>query len=184
LVNLRARAADVEADITFSFGAVGVAAHDGDPVFLHQQGLQRIHPFGGVDAKAAQINPGEIGPFGHPIVDGGEGGVEPRRHMGEVAEVTAVLCHYPEVALGGIYGVEASGRTVGKDNYIGQQVALLGFDDVAEAELTTPALTFVSSPAREIGRQAARRLLTRMQQPELAPNRHIITPNLQKRESA
>jgi LacI family transcriptional regulator of maltose regulon len=73
---------------------------------------------------------------------------------------------------------------VGKDNYIGQQVALLGFDDVAEAELTTPALTFVSSPAREIGRQAARRLLTRMQQPELAPNRHIITPSLQKRESA
>ncbi|MGL4918394.1 MAG: substrate-binding domain-containing protein, partial [Aeromonas allosaccharophila] len=99
-------------------------------------------------------------------------------------KVTAILCHYPEVALGGIYGVEASGRTVGKDNYIGQQVALLGFDDVAEAELTTPALTFVSSPAREIGRQAARRLLTRMQQPELAPNRHIITPNLQKRESA
>ena len=44
----------------------------------------------------------------------------------------------------------------------------------------TPALTFVSSPAREIGRQAAKRLLTRMQQPELAPNRHIITPNLQK----
>ena len=61
---------------------------------------------------------------------------------------------------------------------------LLGFDDVAEAELTSPALTFVSSPAREIGRQAAQRLLTRMQQPELAPKRHIITPNLQKRASA
>ncbi|MGL5074110.1 MAG: substrate-binding domain-containing protein, partial [Aeromonas salmonicida] len=74
--------------------------------------------------------------------------------------------------------------TVGKDNYIGQQVALLGFDDVAEAELTYPALTFVSSPAREIGRQAALRLLTRMQQPELAPNRHIIAPHLQKRASA
>lgn len=99
-------------------------------------------------------------------------------------KVTAVLCHYPEVALGGIYGVEASGRTVGKDNYIGQQVALLGFDDVAEAELTAPALTFVSSPAREIGRQSALRLLTRMQQPELAPTRHIITPSLQKRASA
>ncbi len=42
-------------------------------------------------------------------------------------KVTAVLCHYPEVALGAIYGVEASGRSVGKDNYVGQQVALLGF---------------------------------------------------------
>ena len=40
---------------------------------------------------------------------------------------------------------------MGKDNYVGQQVALLGFDDVAEAELTFPALTFVSSPARDIG---------------------------------
>ncbi|MGL6176763.1 MAG: Mal regulon transcriptional regulator MalI [Vibrionaceae bacterium] len=99
-------------------------------------------------------------------------------------KVTAILCHYPEIALGGIYGVEASGRTVGKDNYIGQQVALLGFDDVAEAELTTPPLTFVSSPAREIGRQAAKRLLARMQQPELTPSRQIITPTLQKRQSA
>lgn len=85
LINLRARAADVEADIACAFRAVGVAAHDGNPVFLHQQGLQRIHPFGGVDAKAAQVNPGEIGSLGHPIVDGGESRVEPRRHMGEVA---------------------------------------------------------------------------------------------------
>ena len=99
-------------------------------------------------------------------------------------KVTAVLCHYPEVALGAIYGVEASGRSVGKDNYVGQQVALLGFDDVAEAELTFPALTFVSSPARDIYRQAALRLLTRLQQPELAPNRHLIIPSLQKRASA
>ncbi|MGL6349769.1 MAG: substrate-binding domain-containing protein, partial [Aeromonas sp.] len=99
-------------------------------------------------------------------------------------KVTAVLCHYPEVALGAIYGVEASGRNVGKDNYVGQQVALLGFDDVAEAELTFPALTFVSSPARDIGRQAALRLLTRLQQPELAPTRHLIIPSLQKRASA
>ncbi|PJG57955.1 Mal regulon transcriptional regulator MalI [Aeromonas cavernicola] len=99
-------------------------------------------------------------------------------------KVTAVLCHSPNVALGGLYGVEASGRSVGKDNYIGQQVALLGFDDVAEAELTSPPLTFISSPAREIGRQAALRLLARMQQPDLTPTRHIITPHLQKRASA
>lgn len=99
-------------------------------------------------------------------------------------KVTAILCHYPEVALGAIYGVTASGRTVGKDNYIGQQVALLGFDDVAEAELTSPPLTFVTSPAREIGRQAARRLLERLHHPELPPGRHIITPSLQKRASA
>ncbi|OKP43034.1 hypothetical protein BJP22_01600 [Aeromonas veronii] len=47
----------------------------------------------------------------------------------------------------------------------------------------TPALTFVSSPAREIGRQAAKRLLTRMQQPELVPTRHIITAHLQTAEA-
>ena len=78
-----------------------------------------------------------------------------------------------------------AGKGVGPPADVGNMaVALLGFDDVAEAELTSPALTFVSSPAREIGRQAARRLLTRMQQPELAPSRHIITPHLQKRASA
>ncbi|HDC4323666.1 TPA: Mal regulon transcriptional regulator MalI, partial [Aeromonas hydrophila] len=35
-----------------------------------------------------------------------------------------------------------------------------------------------------IGRQAALRLLARLQQPELAPTRHLIIPSLQKRASA
>ncbi|WP_234704146.1 substrate-binding domain-containing protein [Aeromonas veronii] len=59
------------------------------------------------------------------------------------------------------------------------------FSNLHQVDLT-PALTFVSSPAREIGRQAARRLLTRMQQPELAPPAisSPLTSKPQKRASA
>ncbi|PKQ79348.1 hypothetical protein AOX56_14475 [Aeromonas sobria] len=42
LVNLGPRAADVEADKALAFGAVGVAAHDGDPILLHQKSQKRI----------------------------------------------------------------------------------------------------------------------------------------------
>lgn len=39
---------------SFAFRAIGIAAHDGDWVFFHQQGLQRTSIcFGRVDAKAA-----------------------------------------------------------------------------------------------------------------------------------
>ncbi|MGF1688097.1 Mal regulon transcriptional regulator MalI [Photobacterium japonica] len=80
-------------------------------------------------------------------------------------KITAILCHRSAVALGAVYGVQRANRSVGRDNYIGQQVALLGFDDVPEAELTHPPLTFMSSTAQAIGEQAGQRLLQRMKQP-------------------
>lgn len=99
-------------------------------------------------------------------------------------KITAILCHRSAVALGAVYGVERANRSVGRDNYIGQQVALLGFDDVPEAELTHPPLTFMSSTAEAIGEQAAQRLLTRMKHPEQSNEKVVLPSTLIIRGSA
>ncbi|MCD9485013.1 Mal regulon transcriptional regulator MalI [Photobacterium phosphoreum] len=99
-------------------------------------------------------------------------------------KITAILCNSPTVALGAIYGVKRSGKSVGKDNYIDQQVAIISFDDIAEATLIQPSLTVVSSPVREIGQQAGKRLLSKMNNNNNDIQRLILAPQLICRDSA
>ena len=99
-------------------------------------------------------------------------------------KITALLCHRSATAIGAIYGAQAAGKTIGKDNYIGQEVAILGFDGAAEGELTTPSLSFVNTSTRDIGQQAALQILRKMQQPHLPPQRIIIPPKMILRDSA
>ncbi|WP_226574096.1 Mal regulon transcriptional regulator MalI [Mangrovibacter yixingensis] len=99
-------------------------------------------------------------------------------------QVTAMLCHHSSTALGAVYGVHRAGRSIGKDQFIGQQVSIIGFDDVEEAELTEPPLTFVNFNAREMGRQAARRLISQLGQSANEAYSLILPPKLIIRESA
>ncbi|WP_261108401.1 Mal regulon transcriptional regulator MalI [Serratia liquefaciens] len=101
--------------------------------------------------------------------------------------ISALVCHKASVALGAYFGIVRSGRSIGSegvDTYYGQQVALIGFGDVPEAELTEPPLTLVSSSAREVGRSAASRLLQRIADTGLPPQNVILPPMLIKRGSA
>nr|WP_024968000.1 Mal regulon transcriptional regulator MalI [Pantoea sp. IMH] len=101
--------------------------------------------------------------------------------------ITAILCHNASVALGCYFGLQRTGRSIGKggvDSYYGQTMALVGFGDVPEAELTDPPLTFVSSSAREIGRRAAQKLLQRIADREGAVESIILPPLLIERGSA
>ncbi|MFI8416381.1 Mal regulon transcriptional regulator MalI [Serratia sp. NPDC078593] len=101
--------------------------------------------------------------------------------------ISALVCHKASVALGAYFGIVRSGRSIGSegmDSFYGQQVALIGFGDVPEAELTEPPLTFVSSSAREVGRSAAARLLQRINQSGLPSQDIILPPSLIKRGSA
>ncbi|WP_027695362.1 Mal regulon transcriptional regulator MalI [Vibrio litoralis] len=99
-------------------------------------------------------------------------------------KITAILCHRSATAIGAIYGAQSAGKTVGKDNYIGQEVAILGFDDTAEAELTTPSLSFINTSTHYIGQQAALQIIRKMQQPNLPPQRIIVPPKMILRDSA
>ncbi|KAB8313562.1 Mal regulon transcriptional regulator MalI [Erwinia endophytica] len=124
--------------------------------------------------------------------------VECGRHQRDVAAITeqlihqyptitAILCHNATVTLGCYFGLQHTGRTIGNgavDSYYGQQMALVGFGDTPQAELTDPALTFISSSAREIGRSAATRILQRMAEPDAAVQNVILSPRLIERGSA
>lgn len=117
-----------------------------------------------------------------------EGSPHPRETPAQVADllqqyptITAILCHNAAVTLGCYLGVQRSGRTIGKEavgSYYDRQMALIGFCDVTEAALVDPALTFVSSTAREIGHGAARRLLHTLADPQSAVQHIILSPQL------
>ena len=99
-----------------------------------------------------------------------EGGFEALRTLLALPEPpTAALCYNDVVAFGAMHGLQAEGRTPGDD------FAIIGFDDIADAALVRPALSTVAIPPQKIGEEAVQLLLDRIAQPE-APTQQIILP--------
>jgi LacI family transcriptional regulator len=90
---------------------------------------------------------------------------------------TAALCYNDVVAFGVMLGLRAQGLVPG------QEFAVVGFDDIAEAALWRPALTTVSIQPRQIGSSAAHLLLERIANPDGPPRQIILAPNLVIRQS-
>jgi LacI family transcriptional regulator len=66
-----------------------------------------------------------------------------------------------------------------------QDVAIIGFDDIAVAQLVTPALTTLQQPQRQIAREVVALMMQRIQSKDLsAPRRLAYEPELVIRESA
>ncbi|WP_117193306.1 LacI family DNA-binding transcriptional regulator [Rhizobium terrae] len=85
-----------------------------------------------------------------------------------VERPTAVICFNDVIALGLNAGLTDLGLKVGGN------FSLIGFDDVAEADVIRPRLTSVSTAPVTIGENAARLLLDRLTDP-LAPPRRVVT---------
>jgi LacI family transcriptional regulator len=66
---------------------------------------------------------------------------------------TAVLCYNDIVAIGATRELNARGVVPGRD------FAVVGFDDIAEAEFNAPPLTTITADTREMGRRCAESLL-------------------------
>ncbi|XTZ37385.1 Mal regulon transcriptional regulator MalI [Salmonella enterica] len=98
--------------------------------------------------------------------------------------ITALLCHSPDALIGSIAGIHQTGRTVGKDVFLTQQVALIGFEDMLHVNLTSPAVTYVSSASEETGRQAAGLIIRKIKEPERQTQRITLSGQLIVRESA
>nr|WP_272501603.1 Mal regulon transcriptional regulator MalI [Silvania confinis] len=98
--------------------------------------------------------------------------------------LTALLCHSPDAMIGSISGIHHVGRTVGKDVFLTQQVALVGFEDMLHINLTSPSFTYVSSASEETGRQAAGLMIRKLKEPELQTQRITLSGQLFARESA
>lgn len=81
------------------------------------------------------------------------GGAVGRRMVATGLLPTAVFCSNDEMAIGLMRALASAGVRVPED------VSVAGFDDIEYAEMTTPALTTVRQPRREMGRQGALALL-------------------------
>ena len=63
------------------------------------------------------------------------------------------------------------------------QLSVIGFDDIYLAAYTTPTLSTIRLPKREMGRQAARMLLQRIEEPQRAVETYTVALELVVRES-
>jgi LacI family transcriptional regulator len=66
---------------------------------------------------------------------------------------------------------------------IGQDLAVVSYDEVEWAELVYPPLTTMAQPIEEIGRTAVRLLLARITDPDRAPETIRLAPSLKHRRS-
>ncbi|MDE1893265.1 MAG: LacI family DNA-binding transcriptional regulator [Xanthomonadaceae bacterium] len=91
---------------------------------------------------------------------------------------TAAVCYNDAVALGLMLGLYQRGVQPGRD------FAITGFDDIAEAAVSMPSLTTLSTTPRERGRQAAELLLQRLREPAASSHRSIAPVKLMVRDSS
>lgn len=92
-------------------------------------------------------------------------------------ELDAVFAASDLTAIGAMRAIEAAGRRVFDD------VAVVGFDDIGDAELAHPALTTIRQPITDMGATMAVRLLQRIAG-EPAPLRTILPVELVRRHTA
>lgn len=72
-----------------------------------------------------------------------------------------------------------------KDKQVGSDIGMVTFDDMSWASLVTPRMTVVAQPAYQIGAQAARMLIERLQRDEEIPARKVeLSTKLIVRESS
>jgi len=90
---------------------------------------------------------------------------------------TAALCFNDAVAFGAMLGLRRKGLEPGRD------FAVVGFDDVAEAQYYMPALTSVAVDAAGLGERAAHTVLKMIQSRTTRAEDHIGAVNLVVRES-
>jgi LacI family transcriptional regulator len=85
---------------------------------------------------------------------------------------TAAICYNDITAFGVILGLLEAGRQPGKD------FNLVGFDNIAEAALSRPALTTISVDPRHVGEEVAELILRRIADPGGRPEQVILPPRL------
>lgn len=75
-------------------------------------------------------------------------------------EVTALVCNGDMVALGATLAMARLGLSPGRD------ISVIGFDDIADAEVATPPLTTMAISPVELGKRLAQTLLDRIENPD------------------
>ncbi len=98
--------------------------------------------------------------------------------LARAARPSAVLCFNDVVAIGAMLALNRHGLVPGAD------MAVIGFDDTAEARHASPALTTVAVGVDALGEAAAQLLLRRIESPAEAIEDHIGAARLVVRDSS
>jgi LacI family transcriptional regulator len=106
---------------------------------------------------------------------GGLAAVEKLLRAGPLPD--AIACYSDVVAFGVIAGLRAAGVEPGED------VAVGSFDDIWEASIAHPPLTSVATFPEQVGIEAARLLVERLNAPDAPPERVLLSPRLSVRAS-
>lgn len=86
--------------------------------------------------------------------------------------ITALLCNGDEIAIGVCLGLQRMGQTAGKE------ISVIGFDDIAEAALMTPALTTIAVQPYVFGQRLAQVLLNKIKGENAGNLREIVPTRL------
>jgi LacI family transcriptional regulator len=109
-----------------------------------------------------------------------EGGVRAAQKLIQVGELpSAVVVLNDLMAIGLMLGLQEAGYHIPDD------IAVLGFDDIAEATIVRPALTTIAQDPRDIGSKLAHMLFERIENPDSRPQQvYESTYRIVQRDSA
>ncbi|MFC2254886.1 LacI family DNA-binding transcriptional regulator [Labrys portucalensis] len=137
--------------------------------------VERLAGYTRALAEAGIAYDPELTPTGPPTR--ASGSILLRHVVGGTIPPTAALCYHDLMALGALQAARELGLRVGED------FAIIGFDDIAEAAICDPPLTTVHIDAESIGRSAAQHLLARLEGSVGPASRTIIPAHLVMRGS-
>lgn len=107
------------------------------------------------------------------------GGYEAMRSLLALADIpTAVVVANHLMTVGALRAINEAGLAVPAD------IAIVGFDDTPWAPLLRPSLTTIAQPTYDVGSEAARLLLTRIEGYQGAVREVLLQPSLRARASS
>ncbi len=106
-----------------------------------------------LEARGMTLSPGRVLKSA-PTIEGGTAAAA--RLLAQEPDLDALLCYNDLVAAGALQACTAAGRRIPDD------VAVVGFDDIAFARMFTPPLTTLHVPKYDLGVNATRILLDRI----------------------
>jgi LacI family transcriptional regulator len=127
-----------------------------------------------MNAAGLAVDPSLIS-HGMPTKEGGF--IAMSRLLSAEKRPTAVVCFNDVVAIGAMLAIARHELVTGRD------IAVVGFDDTAEARHVSPALTTVSVDSGGLGERAAQMLLRQINEGERRLDMHIGEASLVVRES-
>jgi LacI family transcriptional regulator len=90
---------------------------------------------------------------------------------------TALFAHNDRMARGAIGALHEAGLRVPQD------VSIVGYDDIPEAEFSDPPLTTIRQPMQEVGKAAARLLIQMVEDSQATPQQILFDTELVIRSS-